>query len=142
MILERGNNQSMVGLLPGTTIHFRTDEDLQASAVSTVDCFIATAAYGSPFSPAVGILQEFRDRFMLGNKWGRCFVNYYYKFSPPAAQFIKNNPRIKIVVRTFLLPLVIFAYTLLHYEYFLLLVIAVLWFIAIKFLSLFKIESI
>ncbi len=117
MTLQRGNNQSLVGFSPGTTIHFRTAEDLQSSAVPSVDCFIATAAFGSPLSPAVSTLREFRDLFLLKHGWGRAFVNLYYTLSPPAAGLAKKYPLIKILILVLLLPWVSLAYICLHLYY-------------------------
>ncbi len=69
-------------------------------------CFIATAAYGSPFERQVVLLRDFRDNFLLTNRFGNWFVNTYYKVSPPVAQFISGHPYLKPVVRIALLPFV------------------------------------
>ncbi|HZX49304.1 MAG TPA: sialidase family protein [Nitrospirota bacterium] len=69
-------------------------------------CFIATAAYGSPLERHVVLLRDFRDTFLLTNRYGMWFVNTYYKLSPPAAQFISGHPYLKPVVRVALLPFV------------------------------------
>lgn len=72
-------------------------------------CFIATAAYGSPFERHVVLLRDFRDNFLLTNKFGSWLVNTYYKVSPTVAQFISGRPYLKPVVRAVLLPFVGFA---------------------------------
>jgi len=69
-------------------------------------CFIATAAYGSYAAPCVRILREMRDRFLIKTSIGKSFVNLYYKYSPPMADFIANHDNVKILVRLSLLPLV------------------------------------
>jgi len=69
-------------------------------------CFIATAAYGSYAAPCVRILWEMRDRFLIKSCIGKSFVNLYYKYSPPMADFIANHDNVKILVRLSLLPLV------------------------------------
>jgi hypothetical protein len=69
-------------------------------------CFIATAAFGSPMQPFVKILREFRDRFLLESSFGKAFVNLYYKYSPPIADFITNHDSLKEMVRLGLLPLI------------------------------------
>ncbi len=78
-------------------------------------CFIATAAYGSPFERHVEILREFRDRYLLTNTAGRWFVAAYYKLSPPAAYLILKHSYLQTTVRIVLLPAVgvamLFVYT-------------------------------
>jgi len=69
-------------------------------------CFIATAAYGSPFEPQVALLREFRDRYLLTNAPGRLFVYLYYRLSPPAARFIARHNHLRAAVRVTLLPAV------------------------------------
>jgi hypothetical protein len=78
-------------------------------------CFIATAAYDSPLHPHVGILREFRDIYLLPSKLGRALVNLYYKYSPSVAELITKNIALRIMVRTNLLPLVAFSYSMLHF---------------------------
>ena len=69
-------------------------------------CFIATAAYGSLMAPHVKILCEFRDRILLPNRFGKSFVDFYYKHSPPAANFIAEHGDLRAMVRVALVPVV------------------------------------
>ncbi|MFC2169560.1 CFI-box-CTERM domain-containing protein [Acidobacteriota bacterium] len=69
-------------------------------------CFIATAAYGSSFHPHVKILRKFRDEYLMPHKPGRMFVNFYYKHSPPLAEFLTKHKILKSTVRLCLVPLV------------------------------------
>jgi len=78
-------------------------------------CFIATAAYDSPFHPHVGILRDFRDIYLLPSRLGRALVNLYYKYSPSAAELIAKNKALRVMVRINLLPLVAFSYSMLHF---------------------------
>jgi hypothetical protein len=69
-------------------------------------CFIATAAYGSSMDSHVGILREFRDSFLLNNSMGKAFVQLYYTYSPPMADFIAKHANLRAMVRLSLLPVV------------------------------------
>ena len=69
-------------------------------------CFIATAAYGSLVAPHVEILRDFRDRFLITNTLGKSFVNLYYTYSPPLADFIAKHDHLRMMVRMTLFPLV------------------------------------
>ena len=72
-------------------------------------CFIATAAYGSYDFYDVMILRVFRDKYLLTNKWGRKFVKFYYRHSPPIAHFIEKDETLKAIIRLALKPLVFVA---------------------------------
>jgi hypothetical protein len=69
-------------------------------------CFIATAAYGSYLDPHVMVLRHFRDDVLLKSELGTAFVKFYYKHSPPIADFIAQHDLLRILVRVALTPLI------------------------------------
>ncbi|MFC1837247.1 CFI-box-CTERM domain-containing protein [Thermodesulfobacteriota bacterium] len=78
-------------------------------------CFIATAAYGSYWEPHVMTLRKFRDKHLLTNKLGTKFVQLYYKYSPPIADYIAEQEGLRSMVRIGLAPLVGFSWLVLNY---------------------------
>jgi lysophospholipase L1-like esterase len=73
-------------------------------------CFIATASFGSLLEPHVVLLQQFRDEYLLTNRPGSMFVQLYYKYSPPVADYIAEHEVLRTAVRGALYPLVGFSY--------------------------------
>ncbi|MEI6826208.1 MAG: putative Ig domain-containing protein [Desulfuromonadales bacterium] len=69
-------------------------------------CFIATAAYGSYLDPHVMVLRHFRDDVLLQSQAGTAFVKFYYKHSPPIADFIAQHDTLRLLFRFALTPLV------------------------------------
>ena len=69
-------------------------------------CFIATAAYGSYMADEVMLLRQFRDKWLIPNSAGRAFVDFYYKYAPPFADFISGNNTMRFTSRLALTPLV------------------------------------
>jgi hypothetical protein len=69
-------------------------------------CFIATAAYGTSMAEEIEILREFRDEYLLTSTVGKALVEFYYRVSPPIAEFITEHPSLKPIVRAGLLPAV------------------------------------
>ncbi|WP_126447386.1 CFI-box-CTERM domain-containing protein [Sulfuricystis multivorans] len=79
---------------------------VSATAAGAEGCFIATAAFGSPWESHVATLRAFRDRHLLTNAPGRWFVARYYQLSPPVADFIRERESLRALVRALLTPVV------------------------------------
>ncbi len=80
---------------------------LTRPSTSGIACFIATAAYGSWLDPHVVTLRAFRDRWLLTNPAGRAFVDWYYRVSPPFADWIAGREWAREAVRGILAPVVL-----------------------------------
>ena len=76
-------------------------------------CFIATATFGSRTERHVQILCEFRDKHLLTNSIGRKIVDFYYKNSPPIADYLRRHPGPRKVAGYALIPVTILAYLML-----------------------------
>ncbi|MFB6076128.1 MAG: CFI-box-CTERM domain-containing protein [Candidatus Aenigmatarchaeota archaeon] len=74
----------------------------QLDPYSPGGCFIATACYGSEFTPQVLFLKKFRDNFLAKFFLGQKFIENYYKYSPFIADYIKNNNILKKNIRLFI----------------------------------------
>jgi cyclophilin family peptidyl-prolyl cis-trans isomerase len=81
-------------------------------------CLIATAAFGSEMAPQVQFLRELRDNTVLQTESGISFMTgfnqFYYSFSPAIADYERENPAFKEVVKLTLTPLLT-SLTLLQY---------------------------
>jgi len=69
-------------------------------------CFIATAAYGTPFAEEIDVLRSWRDEFLEASLPGRAFIKAYYSLSPPVANNISESEGKRKIVRTALGPIV------------------------------------
>jgi len=87
------------GEVPETSIHIKSSDN----------CFIATAAYGTPLASEVRHLRAFRDRYLMSSRPGHAFVAAYYRVSPPVARFIRESETLRAIVRSTLTPLVLVA---------------------------------
>lgn len=56
--------------------------------------------------PYVKVLQGFRDRYLLQNSPGRAFVEFYYEYSPPVADVIRDREFLRFITRIILTPAV------------------------------------
>lgn len=88
----------------GNTFSFTTGTG--TSTQGGIQCFVATAAYGSYLDPHVKSLREFRDRYLLTNAAGRIFVRLYYEYSPPVAGLIARHDTLRFATRSVLTPIV------------------------------------
>ena len=110
-----GGNRNFIKIAPeALTNESRTSLNPEITIPTADECFIATAAYGSKFTPAVTLLRHFRDDFLMTNSWGMAFVDFYYHNSPPIANYIAGNGFLKATVRLLLTPIVIIVYALYH----------------------------
>lgn len=99
---------------------FTTEASIPSNTENTAGgggggCFIATASFGSPLEKHVMILRNFRDQHLLTHTPGRLFVTFYYKHSPPIANFISESGILKFIVRACLMPFVIFSGSVMRY---------------------------
>ena len=69
-------------------------------------CFIATAAYGTPFAKEIDVLRNWRDESLKASFLGSLFVKIYYKMSPPVAKFISRREKLRKLVRIILKPVI------------------------------------
>lgn len=72
-------------------------------------CLIATAAYGSELAPQVQRLREIRDNTVFGTSSGTAFMStfnsIYYSFSPTVADWERQNPLFKEIVKATITPI-------------------------------------
>jgi len=73
-------------------------------------CLIATATYGSELAPQVQQLRELRDNSLLQTESGTSFINtfngIYYSFSPIIADYERENPLFKQMVKVVITPMI------------------------------------
>ncbi|HVK61335.1 MAG TPA: CFI-box-CTERM domain-containing protein [Bdellovibrionales bacterium] len=80
-----------------------------------VNCFVATAAYGSPMAKEVGTLRKFRDRFMVPTNLGKAFIRFYYHEGPKLARIISKSEALRTISRAMIYPVLMFATIALQY---------------------------
>jgi tetratricopeptide (TPR) repeat protein len=69
-------------------------------------CFIATAAYGTPFASELWYLRTWRDKQLLKTRPGTYFITIYYKLSPYLAEVISHSEILRSIVRKTLKPII------------------------------------
>ena len=86
-----------------------TTKDVSTGKSSGGGCLIATATYGSELAPEVQKLRELRDNALLTTTSGTSFMNFfndvYYSFSPYIADYERENPVFKEMVKLTITPL-------------------------------------
>ena len=93
-----------------------TSESLEAESEITTSentgggCLIATATYGSEMAIEVQQLRELRDNTLLNTESGTQFMgmfnDVYYSFSPIIADYERENPLFKEIVKIAITPLI------------------------------------
>jgi len=109
-LISRGDANAVLSI-DSITLVTETEEEEETTTTSGDSgggggCFIATVAFGTPMAEQVKSLCKFRDQILLRSPAGRRFVGLYYTISPSIADFIRNKPGLKAMVREALKPLV------------------------------------
>jgi hypothetical protein len=82
----------------------------QKTSNSGGGCLIATATYGSELAPEVQKLRELRDNSLLSTESGTNFINsfndVYYSFSPIIADYERENPIFREMVKVVITPMI------------------------------------
>ena len=72
-------------------------------------CLIATATYGTELAPQVQLLREIRDNTLFSTTSGTSFMSafntVYYSFAPTVADWERESPMFKEVVKTMITPM-------------------------------------
>ena len=94
------------------------EEPVMEESKSGGGCLIATATFGSEMAPQVQFLREIRDNTVLQTESGVSFMagfnQFYYSFSPVIADYERENPVFKEVVKLTITPLLT-SLTILNY---------------------------
>jgi phosphate transport system substrate-binding protein len=85
------------------------DGNKQPTDAKDGGCLIATAAFGSELAPQVQLLREVRDNVLFSTSSGTTFMStfnsLYYSFSPTVADWERQNPAFKEVVKVTITPM-------------------------------------
>jgi hypothetical protein len=84
--------------------HTVTPRNVSGLLDNSQNCFISTAAFGSPLNPKVKTFRKFRDVVLNQFSWGRKFVAFYYQHSPPIADKIRQSNTLRAITRAALWP--------------------------------------
>jgi hypothetical protein len=91
-----------------TTTTTTSSEDGESTSTGG-GCVIATAAYGSEIEPEVQFLRDFRDKEVRSTFSGSSFMvafnSFYYSWSPPVADAIRDQDTMRGVTRGLITPL-------------------------------------
>jgi hypothetical protein len=107
-----GNNKiDIIGTeyLQGLDESIPIENELPAESQNKGGCLIATAAFDSELAPQIQQLREIRDNKLLQTESGKSFMNsfnaFYYSFSPTIADYERENPIFKEMVKIAITPM-------------------------------------
>lgn len=108
-----GSGDSKIEII-GTDYLQRINQTITDEPSKEIDngggCLIATAAYGSELAPQIQQLREIRDNQLLKTESGKLFMNsfndVYYSFSPVIADYERENPIFKELVKITITPMI------------------------------------
>jgi hypothetical protein len=104
------NNVCVVELTCGKGTIEKNGQCVIDNSSSGGGCLIATATYGSEMATEVQQLRELRDNQLLQTESGTAFMgafnDIYYSFSPVIADYERENPLFKEVVKIAITPMI------------------------------------
>lgn len=88
-------------VIPGDTSNQSTQsyQSNRSKQSNQSDCFVATAAFGTPLQYEIQVLRNWRDNTLRYTGTGRKFIAAYYKLGPSVAECIRKYPVFKAPVR-------------------------------------------
>lgn len=86
-----------IGGSTGTQPNWNDGRNTQSTSS---DCFVATAAFGTPLQAEIQILREWRDSELSFSLAGRQFIDIYYKVGPHLARLVEKNKFIARISRS------------------------------------------
>lgn len=86
-----------IGGSTGTQPNWNDGRNTQSTSS---DCFVATAAFGTPLQAEIQILREWRDSELSFSLAGRQFIDIYYKVGPHIARLVEKNKFIARISRS------------------------------------------
>ncbi len=100
--------KDMIKNIPDEKIE--NQEEIIKSIPGGGGCLIATATYGSELSPQIQQLRELRDNQLLNTESGTSFMkhfnDFYYSFSPVIADYERENPVFREMVKIAITPMI------------------------------------
>ncbi|GAB7549933.1 CFI-box-CTERM domain-containing protein [Cupriavidus sp. 8B] len=80
--------------------------NMRVESKSGATCFVATAAYGGADHPDVRFLRAFRDGWLQHRKFGRAFIEWYWRVGPKLARVVASREQLRRASRAALRLLV------------------------------------
>ena len=107
---EAGGSQYCEFATNRQSCHVTAPSEVIGALTETMNCFIATAAFGSTMAPQVETFRNFRDRYLATNEIGRAVGKFYYKYSPKLAGAIADSEILRAGSRLLLWPVLAFVW--------------------------------
>jgi len=108
------NTISIIGGLSSNSEPALAAATYEDSSLFFGHCFIATALYVDNDQKKLALLREFRDQVLLPTSHGESFVRSYYRYSPPIANWLRDNNWAQASLRVAMLPVIGIAWIILH----------------------------
>jgi len=112
LLLAEGKGEKDVAIKLLEKAHKLKPRDINIESnlngIKSSGCFIATAAYGSPFVWQINTLRTWRREVLLKKKSGKLLIHIYNKYSPMVANIIARYKWLRIMVKISLKPIIYF----------------------------------